>query len=633
MQKIVPGDPKLLALEALAARPESLPGNDVICLHFALAKALEDVGQYDRSFEHLLKGNELKRREIDFDEAREHKALQRIATAFDQNLFDRFAGAGDPSQTPIFIVGMPRSGTTLIEQVLASHPLVDGAGELWTLGRVAQSVVNAAGQPLPFPATSSRCGPKSWPARRALSGRAPAAPSGKTRVTDKAPGNYAYAGLIRLILPNAKIIHSMRDPVDTCLSCFSWYFTFGQPYTYDLAELGRQYRRYRELMQHWRTVLPATTLLDVRYEDMVDNLEEQARRLLDFCGLPWDDRCLNFHQTDRPVSTASSVQVRQPLYRSSLQPLAPLRKTPRPAVGRTGKERSAPDCRAPRQLAGNCRGDGCGRPHRVPGRPGRERATCRPAGRSRAGLSPVARTAPDIGEAYNNLGNVLKDQGRLDDAAAPIPPGGGAAAQALSGPHQPGQHRQRARPARRCRGQLSAGPGRRRQRGRDLQQPGRRLHPTAPAGRRGQAAQNRLDARPALSRWHVNLGILLKELGRYDQAMQCFQNALTLNPDEAAAHAGLGSILSGLGRLDEAVAKYDQALALQPDYAEAHYDRAAVKTFRPGDPELVTLEALAAEPGRLPAWKMAPVHFALGKALDDVGQYDPASSSGPRATP
>ena len=162
----------------------------------------------------------------------------------------------------------------------------------------------------------------------------PTLPDGKTRITDKMPSNFFHVGLIRLILPNARIIHTVRDPVDTCVSCFSKLFTHGQTFSYDLAELGRYYRWYHELMAHWRSVLPAGAMLDVSYEDVVDNLEEQARRLIDYCGLPWDDRCLSFHETSRPIATASNVQVRRPLYRSSRGALAPLRSLSPAAAGR-----------------------------------------------------------------------------------------------------------------------------------------------------------------------------------------------------------------------------------------------------------------------------------------------------------
>ncbi len=141
----------------------------------------------------------------------------------------------------------------------------------------------------------------------------------EVRLTDKLPGNFLDIGLIRLILPNARIIHTVRDPIDTCVSCYSKLFASGQYFSYDLAELGRYYRCYDALMTHWRSVVPPGAILDVSYEDVVDDLEGQARRLIDYCGLPWDDRCLSFHTSSRPVKTASAVQVRQPLFRSSVQ--------------------------------------------------------------------------------------------------------------------------------------------------------------------------------------------------------------------------------------------------------------------------------------------------------------------------
>jgi hypothetical protein len=149
--------------------------------------------------------------------------------------------------------------------------------------------------------------------------RLPKLPEGKTRMTDKLPGNFVHIGLIRLILPNAKIIHTLRDPVDTCVSCYSKLFAHGQKFTFDLAELGRYYRGYTALMTHWHSVLPPGILLDVSYEDVVDDLEGQARRMIEFCGLPWDDRCIDFQKNKREVRTASVLQVRKPIYRSSVQ--------------------------------------------------------------------------------------------------------------------------------------------------------------------------------------------------------------------------------------------------------------------------------------------------------------------------
>jgi tetratricopeptide (TPR) repeat protein len=304
-----PGDADLAMLEALASS-DDLPPDRALYLHFALAKALDDVKDYRRAFGHLRQGNALKRERIDYQEGPALELFGRIRAVFDRTLFDRFQGAGDPSSVPVFVLGMPRSGSTLIEQIMAGHPQIHAAGELTVLEKME----------LP--------GPESVPALDAAAFRRlgqiylsqlPQVAGGKVRIIDKLPGNFLRIGLIRLMLPNARIIHTMRNPVDTCLSCYSKLFNNGLPFTYDLAELGRYYRAYSDLMTHWRSVLPPGATLDVTYEDVVDDLEGQARRLIDFCGLPWDQRCIHFHRSARPVRTASAVQVRQPLFRDSIQ--------------------------------------------------------------------------------------------------------------------------------------------------------------------------------------------------------------------------------------------------------------------------------------------------------------------------
>jgi tetratricopeptide (TPR) repeat protein len=346
------GDPDLTALETLAGR-DGIPASKMPFIHFALAKALEDSGDYRRGFEHLRKGNDSKRKQIDYDEAAVLDLFQRITDVFHSDLFSRLQGAGDPSPVPIFVLGMPRSGSTLIEQILASHPQIHGAGELTDLGEAASAVMSArdplgesqwsghaapyqsqwSGHAAPYQSQwSGHAAPYKYPegiaaldgaaARRmgqSYLARLPVPTAGKVRIVDKLPGNFFYIGLIRLILPNARIIHSVRNPLDTCVSCYSKLFTSGQDFTYDLAELGRYYRSYRKLMVHWRSVLSPGAMLEVAYEDVVNELEGEARRLIDYCGLPWDDRCLSFHRTSRLVRTASDVQVRKPLFRNSLE--------------------------------------------------------------------------------------------------------------------------------------------------------------------------------------------------------------------------------------------------------------------------------------------------------------------------
>ena len=212
---------------------------------------------------------------------------------------------------------MPRSGTSLVEQILASHPAVHGGGELDDLGAIIDRLPASLASSKPYPACIADAdatmlrgvGARYVAGLRAL---APAA----ARITDKMPANTRHIGLIRCLLPGARIVHCRRDPLDTCLSCFTTLFTIGQDFSYDLAELGGYYRVYDGLMAHWRAVVP--DMLDIDYEDVVADLEGQARRLVDFCGLDWDDACLDFDKTERIVRTASSAQVRRPIHDASV---------------------------------------------------------------------------------------------------------------------------------------------------------------------------------------------------------------------------------------------------------------------------------------------------------------------------
>jgi hypothetical protein len=220
---------------------------------------------------------------------------------------------------PVFVLGMPRSGTTLTEQIIASHPMVHGAGELPDLEAIIQRDVGATGRPFPYN-VAALDGIKlaAW-GRDYVAGLQRRAP-GARRITDKMPANFLDIGLIYLMLPKAKIIHVSRNPMDTCLSCFMQLFGNNyQEHTYDLAELGRYYSDYARLMEHWRSVLPSGAFLDVRYEDVVRDTESQARRIIDFCGLDWHDDCLDFHRSRRSVRTRSVMQVREPIYKSSVE--------------------------------------------------------------------------------------------------------------------------------------------------------------------------------------------------------------------------------------------------------------------------------------------------------------------------
>lgn len=317
--KIHRGDQVIDALEAMLPEAASLSWREQCSLHFALAKVYDDIGERDRGFDHLLQGNALKRAKSDYDEAGELALMDRIQNVFTAELLATRGGAGDPSTLPVFIVGMPRSGTTLVEQILASHPSVYGAGERMELPREVGLIRGQLGT-LRFPDSMWLATGEGLRATGAsyLTALRDLAPPDVLRITDKLPLNFRLAGLIHLVLPHARIIHLNRDPVDTCLSCFSKLFAGDLPFTYDLAELGRYHRGYQRLMAHWRAVLPKHVLLDVHYEQLVQDFAGEARRIVAHSGLPWDKACQEFYKTSRPVQTASITQVRQPIYRSSV---------------------------------------------------------------------------------------------------------------------------------------------------------------------------------------------------------------------------------------------------------------------------------------------------------------------------
>ena len=319
VRKYTDGDPYLTALEVLLRDEGTLSVAKQTELHFALAKAYADIGRPEDEFRRLVAGNKLKRACIEYDEAAVLGVIDRTQQVFTSEFIQAAQGVGEPSQKPIFIVGMPRSGTTLIEQILASHPQVHGAGELKLLDRAVIDVHAAMRDAPAYPELALHMSGEDFRelGRQYLAGIQLLAPAA-SHITDKMPPNFVFAGLIHLALPNATIIHTVRDPVDTCISCFSKLFTEGNFQTYDLAELGRYYRHYRALMAHWHRVLPPGRIIDVNYEDTVADVEAVARRVVAHCGLPWDRKCLDFHRTERVVRTSSATQVRKPIYTSSI---------------------------------------------------------------------------------------------------------------------------------------------------------------------------------------------------------------------------------------------------------------------------------------------------------------------------
>jgi predicted Zn-dependent protease len=348
-------DAQIAGMQSALAAPRQDPQNSAL-LHFALGRAFEQRGEHARAFDHYAQANALRRRGVQYDAAAFEVKSQRIRAVFTRDFLQQRlaqpaaapaaaqpdaarADAARPSGTPIFIVGLPRSGSTLVEQILASHSQVEGTMELphilnlmYELDRMGGGTdaypESAAGMPVERLAALGQRYLKETAALR----------SGKPFFIDKMPNNFRHLGFMRLLLPQALFIDARRHPMDACFSAFKQYFAEGQAFTYDLEDLGRYYRGYLAMMNHWKAVMPGQ-VLTVHYENLVQDTEAQVRRLLDFCGLPFEPATLRFHETRRPVRTASSEQVRQPIYdtgvghwRHFAAQLAPLERALGPAL-------------------------------------------------------------------------------------------------------------------------------------------------------------------------------------------------------------------------------------------------------------------------------------------------------------
>ncbi|NIK87977.1 tetratricopeptide (TPR) repeat protein [Rhizomicrobium palustre] len=309
LKRFAPGDPVLAVMERYLQT--ATEGEDIALTKFALAKAYGDIGAPEKGFTLLGEANRFMRRRTSYREAQNMGHYARTRSAFTPSLMAQKRGIGSDSEAPIFILGMPRSGTTLVEQILASHKDVAGASENGVLPPLVTRFIPR------FPEGVAGVGDLKYFAAEYLKGMGRLL-EGKVRVTDKSLDSVFYAGLLHLAFPRARFIWVQRDPIDTCLSCYGRRFVQGVQYAYDLGELGRAFHAYEGLMEHWQSLLPPEILLRVRYEEVVADLEGQARRMLDHCGLEFDPACLAFHSSARPVFTASAAQVRQPLYKTSV---------------------------------------------------------------------------------------------------------------------------------------------------------------------------------------------------------------------------------------------------------------------------------------------------------------------------
>jgi len=319
-KKFTQDDDDIRAMESLLMT-KGIPDEDSIKLGFALGKAFEDLGNYDGSMEFVIKAAGLKRNSIDYSVSESKEQIASIKEVFSPEFISNHRDSGDSDRTPIFILGMPRSGTSLVEQILASHPDVHGAGELNDLVKVYESIKEPVDkqQSDPFPEGLLGLDSKAFAdLGKQYIARIRKHSTNAKFITDKMPHNFLRIGFIRTILPNARVIHCTRDPMDNCLSIFKNYFNKGHRYSYDMSELGQYYRMYLELMDYWNDTLPGF-IYHQSYEDLVGSQQAQVSKLLQHCGLDWDDACVDFHKTRRKVKTASNAQVRRPIYSDSVQ--------------------------------------------------------------------------------------------------------------------------------------------------------------------------------------------------------------------------------------------------------------------------------------------------------------------------
>jgi hypothetical protein len=299
---------------------DDLEEEDRIHLHFAIGKALEDAHEYQESFEQYERGNALRQSGLSYDPQDISGLVERSKTFFTPEYFARRKDWGCRAPDPIFIVGMTRAGSTLLEQILASHSMIEGTMELPDIIALARRFAGKRKEDKTYPATLEGLNAETFEAIGAeyLARTRVQRKLGRPHFVDKMPNNWAYVGFIQSILPNARIIDARRHPLACCFSNFKQLFARGQGFSYSLADMGRYYADYVRLMAHFDAVLPGR-VHRVIHEDLVRNPEQEIRRVLDYCGLPFEEQCLRFHETDRAVRTASSEQVRQPLSAENLE--------------------------------------------------------------------------------------------------------------------------------------------------------------------------------------------------------------------------------------------------------------------------------------------------------------------------
>ena len=311
-------DDEVAAMLEQVAR-DDLTDNEDVHFRFSLGKAMEDRGEFDQAWHYYHTGNQRKRMLVEHEPLGMEKQFAAIRETFSAEFLERHRNSGHDAPDPIFIVGLPRSGSTLVEQILASHSMVEGTAELPTLGRISESMGRYRRDRVRFPAAAEDLRGRDFReyGKQYIEDSRKFRSTDKPLFTDKLPNNFSLLGVVAAILPNARIINARRHPYDCCVGNYKQLYGHGQNFTYDMLDLAHYYQQYETMMRHWHEVMPGK-VLDVHYEETVTGLDGQVRRILDHCELPFEEACVRFHETERAVKTASSEQVRQPIYTGAL---------------------------------------------------------------------------------------------------------------------------------------------------------------------------------------------------------------------------------------------------------------------------------------------------------------------------
>jgi len=327
---IEPKQELIPVVETLISDPE-LPKGDAICCHFALGNIFRGSKSFDQAFSHFLKANTLYRKTFLYDAKENTLLIDRLIKVYSKRFFQRKRQFGSASQLPVFILGMPRSGTTLVEQIVSSHPQVYGAGELQAIPAITLTINQQLDYVNPYPECMSLFDTKMAEeySTRYLQELALHCPTAK-HITDKLPGNYFKIGLIKTLFPDARIIHCQRNPLDSCVSIFFHFFRDWK-WSFEMTEVGQYYLDYQRLMAHWQNLFPGE-IFTVQYEELVMDQETHSKQLIDYLGLEWDEKCLDFYNNERDVRTASNVQVRQPMYKNSMNRWKPYEEHLQPLI-------------------------------------------------------------------------------------------------------------------------------------------------------------------------------------------------------------------------------------------------------------------------------------------------------------